>query len=147
MREFKLREHKEEVEKLLRYLPWLEKKSGSSVSSLYKGENLSTSTISFPVYDSTLLSFVDEASKTGLMDENYLYVYSGYSIRNSEDEKKLISEATITEADTLAAILSKYVLEGRTKGLVWTKGVEEGIFLLLLKKMKNLLEIWDGPLA
>lgn len=147
MKEMNLSEYKSDVERLLNYLPWLESKCGANVSRIYDDNNLSTSTIAFPVYDSTLLSFVKEAMATDLMDSNYVYAYTGYNIRTVEDEKRAIEEATVKDAALLCGILSKYVLGGNTKGSVWTQAVFEGIFVLVLKRMKKLLEIWDAPLA
>ena len=69
-----IQEYKAVVEPLLRYLPWLEKNAGRGVSYNYQGQGLSKSSISFPVYDGTLLNFVKEAEATPLMNRNYAYV-------------------------------------------------------------------------
>ena len=147
MKELKLSDYRADVDKLIVYIPWLESKVGNTVSHIYNDNDLSSSTVTFPVYDSTLLSFVNEASKTGLMDTNYMYAYSEYSLRDHDDERRAISEATVKDGALLSGILSKYVLGGMTRGTVWTEAVKEGIFLEVLKKMKQLLEIWDKPLA
>ncbi|MCR5311435.1 MAG: DUF6508 domain-containing protein [Lachnospiraceae bacterium] len=147
MKEVKLGEYREDVEKLLKYLPWLEQKAGNIVSRIYDEDGLSGTTISFPVYDSTLMNFINEATASGLMDDNYHYAYSRNSIHNVADEKAAIERATVADSEVLTGILSRYVLGGRTKGTLWSEGVSEGIFLLILKKMKKLLEIWDAPLA
>lgn len=142
-----LMDFKDDVERLLVYLPWLEQKQGATVSKIYDGNDVSKTTVSFPVYDTMLLNFVNEAAKTKLMDKNYVYAYSGYSIKTVEDEKRAIDEATVKDAQVLLGILSKYVMGGMTKGVLWSRAVEEGIFYLVLKKMKALLDIWDAPLA
>ncbi len=147
MKEIKLIDHREEVEKLLRYLPWLESHVSADVSRTYSDNGLSSSSISFPVYDSTLLNFVNEARDTGLIDENYVYVYSRNFIRTHEDEKAAIERATIKDCEILTAALSKYVLGGMTKGRLWSEAVASGIWAMALRKMKKLLEIWDSPLA
>lgn len=144
MKEVNLSEHRAEVERLLTYVPWLESKVGNNVSKLYEGDQ---TTLKFPVYETMLLNFVNEASRTTLMDKNYAYAYSGYSIRTVEDEKRAISEATVKDAEVLCGILSKYVMGGMTKGVLWSQAVENGIFLEILLKMKSLLIIWDAPLA
>ena len=46
----------------------------------------------------------------------------------------------------LAGILSRYILEGRTKGMVWPAGVEEGIYLAILRKFQELFRKWCQPL-
>lgn len=142
MKEVKLTDYRNDVERLLSYIPWLEQKAGESVSKMYD-----KSTLSFPVYDTMLMNFVNDASKTDLMDKNYVYAYSKKFIRTVEDEKKAIEEATMQDGDILLGILSKYVLGGRVKGVLWTQAVEQGIFLAILKKLKDLLDFWDGPLA
>ena len=45
----------------------------------------------------------------------------------------------------LKGILSKYVLEGMRKGRRWSEAVEEGIFLNVVRKMKENLDYWDHP--
>lgn len=147
MKEVNLSEHRADVERLLTYLNWLESKEGQNVSRYYEGEAGQKTSLGFPVYETMLLNFVNEASKTSLMDTNYVYAYSGYNIRTVEDEKRAIEEATVTDGVVLCGILSRYVLGGVTKGTLWTQAVEEGIFLAVLRKMKSLLDIWDAPLA
>jgi len=139
--------YREEVKPLLRYLPWLEEKSGRKMLSSYAGEGIAGHSLTIPVYDSTLMSFVKEVSRTKLMDRNYRYIYSRNRIRTVADEKAVIEKATIREMNFLCGILSKYILGGMTKTTVWSEGMEQGIYLLVLRKMKKLLEFWDGPLA
>lgn len=138
-------EYRADVEKLVRYLPWLESKKGSSVQQSYSGSGVEKNSISFPVYDSTLLAFVKEAQRTKLIDRNYRYVYSRCRIRVAEDEFLAIKRATIKEMDVLKAILSRYVTEGMTKGRRWSEAVESGIFLAVITKMKENLDFWDHP--
>ncbi len=141
-----IEDYKQVVTPLLRYLPWLEKNSGKSVSTNYTGSNVTDHSIGFPVYDGTLMNFVKEASKTSLMDRNYRYVFVRNNIRNHEDERRIIKKAGIREWEVLCGILSKYVLSGMTKGKVWNEAVEEGIFYLVLDQMKSIIEYWDKPL-
>lgn len=138
-------EYRPDVEKLARYLPWLESKMGSSVQQSYSGSGVEVNSISFPVYDSTLMSFIKEAQRTKLMDRNHRYVYSRLKIRTVQDELHIIEKCTIQEMDVLKGILSKYVMGGMTKGRMWSEAVEKGIFLHVLKKMKANLDFWDTP--
>ena len=55
--------YKDEVEQLSRYIPWFESKTVGMVSHMYQSEN-GESTFSFPVYDSTLLAFINEVGMT-----------------------------------------------------------------------------------
>ncbi len=141
----RMMENKQVLLPLLRYLPWLQQKGGQSVSTNYQGEGLSEHSMAFPVYDSTLMSFVKEAAKSPLMDRNYLYVYSRNRIRTHDDERRVIASATWKEWDVLRGILSKYVLGGRVKAVLWNEAVTERIFFLTLSRMKEIIEFWDQP--
>lgn len=147
LREQVLTEYRGEVEKYIKYIPWLQQKAGVQVSSIYNGDGIAAHSVSFPVYDSTLMSFVKEMSKSKFMDRNYPYVYSHYRIRTTEDEKRVIAKVTIRDMDILKGILSKYVLGGMTKGTVWSTAVTEGIFLDILLKMKEIIEYLDKPMV
>ncbi|HKM04866.1 MAG TPA: hypothetical protein VJZ04_09835 [Lachnospiraceae bacterium] len=140
-------EYKEDVARLVRYIPWLESKKGIDVASSYSGDQSSESSLVFPVYDGTLMSFVKESKNTKLMNHNYAYSYSRYHLRTTEDEWKAIEKATIKEFDLLKGIFSKYILQGMTKSRMWIEGVENKIFLNLLLKMKEIIEFWDKPLV
>lgn len=137
--------YRNDVEPLFRYLPWLQDKRGKRVSSNYESDELAHS-ISFPVYDSTLMGFVKEVQKRGLTDRNYVYVYSRYEIKSLEDEHKVIAEVTIKNVEVLTAVLSKYINGGMTKGWLWPQAVEEGIYLEILLKFKELFVLFDQPM-
>ena len=102
--------------------------------------------MTIPVYDSNLMSFVKEAANSPLMDRNYPYVYTRNHIRTHEDERRIITRAGVKEWDILRGILSKYVLGGRTKSALWSQGVQENIFYLVLRQMVQIIEYWDQPL-
>ncbi len=141
-----IEEYKQITMPLFRYLPWLEKSAGKTASSTYSGNDIGEHSMSFPVYDGTLMNFVKEATKSPLMDQNYRYVYVRQNIRNHEDERRIIKNAGINEWDILRGIMSKYVLGGRTKGRLWSEAIEEEIFYLLLKQMREIIEFWDKPM-
>lgn len=145
-RQQQLQEYKQEALPLLRYLPWLEKNAGQLGSTLYKGAEENENAMRFPVYDSTLMNFVKEASKSSLMYKNYSYIYTRNGIRTHEDERRVITSAEIKDWDMLRGILSKYVMGGRTKAYLWSEAVQENIFYLVLKQMQKIIEYWDKPL-
>ncbi len=140
-------EYKPDVQKLLRYLPWLEEKAGQNVSENFEGSGIKESSITFPVYDGTLLSFIREVQGTNLLDRNYCYIYSRHRIRTVQDEQRMIAQSGITEMDVLKGILSKYVMGGMTKGKLWTEAVRNRIFLNIIKKMLKNLEYWDSSMS
>lgn len=138
--------YKPDVEKLIRYLPWLEEKAGSNVQETFEGSGIKDSSITFPVYDGMLMNFIREVQRTGLLDRNYPYVYSRNRLRTVQDELRAIEHADIREMDILKGILSRYVLGGMTKGRLWSEAVYNGVFLRVVRKMKENLEFWDGPM-
>lgn len=140
-------EYRADIIKLAKYIPWLETKSGKDVSATFSGEGIAEHSVAIPVYDGTLMSFIKEAKNTGLMNRNYVYTYSRNHLRTVQDEQSFIDKATIRNMRELSDILSKYVLLGMTKSVVWREGVENRIFLNVLTKMKDLVEFWDKPLA
>lgn len=137
-------EYKDSVEKLSAYLPWLYRKSGDTVMSGFKVEGM-RGNFSIPTYDPTLLSLVKEIEKTGKINKNYEYSYIRHKIYTEEDEISHIRRAEIQNIDLIFDILSKYVIRGRIKGSEWNKGVQNGVYLEAVKKLKELMELWKEP--
>ena len=137
---------REDVIRLSRYIPWFEEKCGSDVSQNYTDGDLMNHTLSFPVYDSILLSFLNDASTTVFMEQNYHYFYSRNRIQSYEDELRLIETADIMHMDVLQCVLSRYVFGGMTKAYLWRDGVEHRVFLAVLKKARQIIEFWSQPL-
>lgn len=141
-----MQHYRSDIELLVRYLPWLEAKRGQEVSNEYHSANDTERSFAFPVYEGTLLNFVKDVQKTSLTDRNYQYVYSRYQIETIADEYVQIDRATVQDMNVLIGILSKYVLGGRTKGMLWPEGVRNGIYLAIVNKLKELCEFWDKPM-
>ena len=136
--------YKDDVEKLAKYLPWLEEKSGKAVVDIYSGDGVAEHSVSFPVYDSTLLSFLKVAENTKFMDRNYRYVYTRNFLKTVEAEKRFVESADIMKMDQLGGILSNYVLGGRTRSKLWSDGMNTGMFYLTVKKAKELVDFWTN---
>lgn len=132
-----------EVEKIARYLPWLESQKGASAFSNFSGDGIEGSSVPFPVYDSNCLAFVRLCNSTGLMNRNYVYTMSKYRLKTAADEHAYIQKATIREMGELWDILSKYVLGGNVKAVLWGEGVTNGIYAALIKKMRELIAHWS----
>ena len=62
-------EYRADVEKLARYLPWLESKKGMSVQQSYSGSGIEEHSIAFPVYDGTLMTSSGRPSGRNLWTE------------------------------------------------------------------------------
>ncbi len=137
----------DDVHRLLKYLPWFETTLGRDLTRYYSGDESEKGFLSIPTYDPTLLSFVKDAQKTNLIDKNYQYIYARQHIRTKEDEWKAIEQTKITDLSPIIGILSKYVLRGMTRASEWNDGVKNEIYYRSLKKLKELIETWDQPLA
>lgn len=142
-----IQKYRVKFEPLFRYIPWLEQKKGAKTSGIYQGDGMPEKSVPVPVYDGTLLSFVKEMQATGLMDRNYVYVISRNNLRSAKDELCRIESAQLKDIEDIAGILAKYILGGMTKGKLWSEGVENGVYLAALLKIKDLLDVWDEPLA
>ncbi len=136
--------YREEVMQLMTYIPWFETQKNKYEQTYYTDSAQGSGALAVPTYDSMLLRFVKEAQQLKMMNPNYVYMYTRYRIRDYKDEWKLIEAARIDQMDLLCGILSRYILKGRTKGLVWTEGVQHEIFLRIILKMKELIEFHEG---
>ena len=129
LREQIIEEYKDDLTKLLRYLPYLDKRGGKDVQSFYEGDGEHT-VIPVPVYDSTLLGFVKEVKTT---------IYRRWNIPTPKEERVAMETATIRDIDLFRGIISKYVLEGQRKSVMWTTAVEERIFVTALSRLRSLI--------
>ena len=137
LREQTIEEYRDDVLRLIKYLPWISGKSGKDVSAMYTGDE-KIQVIPIPVYDSTLLAFIKDAEKTKFIDRNYPYVYSRNSIKTHEDEIRLLESATLADLRIFKGVISKYVLGGRTRASVWSEGVESGVLKVALDCLNKL---------
>ena len=138
---------KQDVIRLSKYIPWLEDKSGDDVSKNYQDGNKMDHTLSFPVYDSILLAFLNDASTTVFMEKNYQYFYAKNHIHDYQDELAMIERADIMHMDILQCILSRYVFGGMVKAYLWKEGVDHKIFVTVIKKARQIVEFWSEPLV
>lgn len=145
-REEIIKYYQEDAMKLLGFYNWLKKASGTDSAQFYKGDGIEESSMPVPVYDSTLLNFIKTAKTTKFMNRNYVYTFSRNNIKTTKDELRLIEECTLQDVKTLGDILSKYVLKGEVRGAIWSEGLKNGVYLAIVLKCKELLEI-KKPLA
>ena len=141
-----MKKYRDISQSLLRYITYFEQKKGQKNYQIYQGEQ-NTNSVAIPVYESTLLSFVKEVQRTGLVDRNYVYALSRNGIRTHEDEMRALDRVEFKDIELIYAIMAKYVLGGMTKGMLWSEAVENGTFLKCLQKLKEVLNVWDAPLA
>ena len=136
-----VKKYRETMGNLFRYIPWFEEKSGMKTVQTYSGNDSPSNSVPILVYDSTLLAFVKEMQKTGLMNRNYVYVYTRCKIKNVGDELRAIEKTELKDIEVIFAVMSKYVLGGMTKGILWSQAVENDVFLHALRRLKELLEV------
>lgn len=136
-REMIIDEYSADLKRLLQYLPWLRKKNGAENQKYYEGDG-NFKLIPVPVYDSTLLGFIKLAQSTKFVDRNYPYVYRRHHLETPAQERKAMENAKITDIDIFKGIMSRYILEGQRKGIVWTTAVSERIFVTALECMEKI---------
>ena len=136
-------EYRDDLLKLLKYMPYLESKGKGDSQRYYEGEGEHT-VIPVPVYDSTLLGFVKEARNTKFMNRNYPYAYRKWRMPDAKAERTAMERATLLDIDLFRGILSRYVLEGQRKAVMWTAAVEERIFVTALTRLKKLIIDYKG---
>ena len=140
-------DYMEKLTPLFEYIPYFSGKEGKNTRSTYSGDGKEAPSVPVPIYDPKVIAFVKAAQKTGLVNRNYVYQYRRLHVDNPKDERLYVSGAGFKDIDAVISIMSKYVIEGMTKGVVWGVAVEEGVWLHCLIKLKELLEIYDHPLA
>ncbi len=62
-------------------------------------------------------------------------------MKTEKDELRVIEACSLQDITVLGDILSKYVIKGDVKGAMWAEGVQNGVYLAVLLKMKELMEI------
>ena len=132
-----------DVKKLREYLPYLYKLAGQNGSNTFNQSGLSEHSITFPVYDSNLLRFVREAETTVFMNRNFHYSYTRHRMKTHDDELRVIKNCTILQMDVIGDIISKYVLGGRTKSVMWSEAAKYGIFIAAIEKADELIHYWE----
>lgn len=130
-------EYGSDLDALLRYLPYLEMNREKMTQKYYEGD-ADNKTIPVPIYDSNLLAFVKAARNSKLITRNYPYSYKKYKLQTAADELKAMKNGKLADFELYRAVLSKYIIEGQRKGVVWTKGVTDGIFTMVLSRLKVL---------
>lgn len=140
-------EYKDDMKKLIAYLPWLEKQHGQSVTSTYNQDGLGGHSLAFPVYDSNLMRFIKDAQTTKFMDRNYRYVLTRNRLNGPADEIRFINEQTILKIQNIGGILSAYVMGGQTKSRLWSDAMNYDIFLVIVRKLKELYDFWENAVG
>lgn len=138
LREQVVEEYKDDLKKLMKYLPYFEKKGDNEAQNFYEGDG-EHKVIPVPVYDSTLLAFVKEARQTKFVNRNYHYIYRRWRMDNPKAERIAMESATIRDVDMIRGVFSKYLLEGQTKSVMWTIAVREKIFATALTCLNKLI--------
>lgn len=137
-RDIIIEEYSADLKKLLVYLPYLRKQQNSVKQNFYEGEH-GQKVVPVPVYDSTLLAFMKVAKTTKFVHRNYPYAYRRYKMETPEKEKEAMLKAKVSDIDLFRGVISKYVLEGMSKSVMWTIAANEGIFVTALECLDKLI--------
>lgn len=131
--------YKDDMLKLIDYLPWLEATSGkSSVSGMYDNMEPGDRFMSFPVFDGNLLRFIRDAENTRFIDRNYVYVISRNRLDSVDKEIAFVKSCDIYKTYDIGGVLSKYIIEGRVKAFMWSEAVDKGIFLEIVRRIQEI---------
>lgn len=133
--------YQDDAMKLLQFRNWVKAAAGKETLDIYRGEGIDKSSMTVPVYDENLLNFIRTAKQTQFMNRNYVYTFSKYRIKTAEEEIRHIECCTLQDVKIVGDILSKYCYGGDIKAVRWSEGVKNGVYLAILNKLKELLEV------
>lgn len=127
------------VEKLVKYIPYLETAGEKNIYS-YSVNNKNTDNIynfGSPVYDDKLAEFIDEVYGTNLISYNYLTV-----IKNVTKGTDTIETFIVTaDIKLLKAILTLYIRQERFNEGLWKIAVRDKLFLKIINRFREILDI------
>ncbi len=92
--------------------------------------------MSYPIYDDTLVEFIEEFYKTNLISYEYLNVIES---RGLKDTNKINNAIDDVDMKLLKAILTGYVRQERFCDGLWADVVGDKVFLKILKRFNELL--------
>lgn len=94
-------------------------------------------TIAYPVYDKQLTNFVEEVTKTDLLDTNYINTLEKYDLPISNHLVRAIDTANM---ELTKAILTAYIRQERFNEGLWAIAVRDKVFYKLLIRLQKLVE-------
>ena len=129
---------KNSIEKLSHYIPYFETATKESVCHWGGGEKLGENqfTMPYPIYDDTLVEFIEEFYKTNLISYDYLDVIESRGLKSTNEINNAIDYADI---ELVKAILTGYVRQERFCDGIWVDAVRDKVFLKILKRFCELL--------
>lgn len=125
-------------EKIYGYISYFESLDVENACQWQQGERLKDGsyTFGYPVYEDKFLQFIDDISRSNLMDISYGETLQKYGLEMNHGLAEQIETADLPLAK---AILTCYVRQERFCDGLWETAVNSGIFLALLKRLKSLL--------
>ncbi|WLD93807.1 DUF6508 domain-containing protein [Alkalihalobacillus sp. AL-G] len=91
-------------------------------------------TMSYPIYDEQLTTFIDEVYKTNLLDSDYFGTLKKHGLSSEE----LISEIDDADIGLTKAILTYYVRQERFCDGLWASAVKDKVFYKILIRLREL---------
>ena len=110
---------------ITQFIPYLKRMRGQTVCNYRNG---------YPVYDQSLLEFVDAVERSNLMVHDYLRIISEYGINHFDEIADRLKEANI---ELTLAILTGLVRQERFGEGLWKEAVEKELFLSALVRLET----------
>ena len=125
------------IEKIYSYISYFESLNAENACQWQKGERLKdgSCTVGYPVYEDKFLQFIEDVSRSNLMDISYGETIQKYGLEMSDGLAEQIETADFPLAK---AILTCYVRQERFCEGIWGTAIKNGVFLALLNRLQIL---------
>jgi hypothetical protein len=120
---------RENRDQLLAYLPYFQEEKQK------RGSVAKESHLMHTTYEKTMESFVDDVCKVGFIDTDHHQALEARGIKGIEAIEKAIPEA---DEHLLKAIVTQLIRAERFMSGAWIGYVENGTFLSVLRRLKEL---------
>lgn len=127
-----------EIEKIRNYISYFQTVDAETACRWKEGKDLGNGcfSVGFPIYECKFLDFVDDVSRSSLMDCSYGNTLEEYGLEMDNGLAKKIDAA---DFKLTKAILTCYIRQERFCDGLWGRAISEGTFLALLKRLETLL--------
>ena len=125
------------IEKIYSYISYFESLDAENACQWQKGERLKdgSCTVGYPVYEDEFLQFIEDVSRSNLMDISYGETIQKYGLEMNDGLAEQIETADFPLAK---AILTCYVRQERFCEGIWGTAIKNGVFLALLNRLQIL---------
>jgi len=131
---------KRSIDKLLAFIPYFENANEKNTCSWGGGEKLGENHFSmpYPIYEQTLVNFVQAVESSNLTCYNYLEVIEKHGLHGAEEMNTAIEQSDL---ELTLAILTGYIRQERFCDGLWGSAVKDKTFLKILRKLEWLMAV------